>query len=167
MVCNFLICSTCSIVHSFIKKKKKSIDCLLCNRHWSRHGWQGVNKTVELMGKRISFLHILNLTLLRAILDWPALVGHQWDWERISRSNCPSSFLNPRTLIQAVKRNKRNVDVPSFALPRPGISDAGHFLSSRPLPSSQDNIIVSWGFSSLLGNSMQLLIHYKTKPPSW
>lgn len=43
--------------------------------------------------------------------------------------------------------SKGNVGVLSFALLRPNISDAGHFLSNCPLPSSQDKIIVSWGFS--------------------
>lgn len=74
-------------------------------------------------------------------------------------------FPPPQNLkTKSKSENKGNVDVASFSLLRPIISDAGHFLSNFPFPTSQDKVTISWGFSSLLRNSMQLVIHYETKP---
>lgn len=53
------------------------------------------------------------------------------------------------------KRVQRTVDRPSWLYQGPVSQMLA--ISNCPLPSSQDNIMLSWGFSSLLGNSSATL----------
>ena len=100
------------------------------------------------------FGHIfLSLTLFEAHLDWFMLVGHWWGWERAGRSNCVSSSPNLNTSSKTEKTENHGytffcvieVQYPT-CWPVP-------FSNCLLLASPQDSIILSQGFSSLLGKS--------------
>jgi len=101
----------------------------------------------------VDFGHIfLSLTLFEAHLDWFMLVGHWWGWERAGRSNCVSSSPNLNT---SSKTENREPWVRLLLCYRGPVPTCWPFPFSNCLllASPQDSIILSQGFSSLLGKS--------------